>query len=35
MLEHSAAFGRLVFQKELIDDDCGLCRFAQPGGRFL
>jgi hypothetical protein len=35
MLEHLAAFGRLVFQKELIDDDCGICLFAQPGDRFL
>jgi hypothetical protein len=31
MLEHLVAFGRLVFQKELIDDDCGICQFAQPG----
>jgi hypothetical protein len=31
MLEHLVAFGRLVFQKELIDDDCGICLFAQPG----
>ena len=31
MLEHLIAFGRLVFPKELIDDDCGICLFGQPG----
>jgi hypothetical protein len=35
MPEHRVAFGRLVFLKELIDDDCRICLFAQPGGRFL
>jgi len=35
MLEHLIAFGRLVFPKELIDDDCGICQFGQPGDRFL
>ncbi len=31
MLQHLVAFGGLVFQEELIDDNCGVRLLAQPG----